>query len=766
MHLYAVSLLFTALLAVPAFPSQNPGQDPGQGIGDVQIPQEAFEDEGEFILLNFSDAPEGVSLRQFIKICQVNTARNFTIDASNQQAASELDRKKLLLYGSKRIRKTDFYSFFQTMMKINGFVCVQQGAGDLAVIVITPLNATTQSQVKANTLFVEMEDVNQFEDQPGVYITTVVPMRYAQAQNLGTNLRTALSGAGAGAGQDSFMPLQQENALLIQGFGPFVAWAVRLVQILDVEPEVPKPEFAKITLQEASAVEIAQLLQDLLEDTGGPEVRRTSTRGGDNAAVAAQQIETRILPVERDNSLVITASAENMDHIKGLLAKLDTVLEIPETNFRVYVLKNISAEDLAEDLQEFLNRTQQAEEQAARQSGAAGSQTRRLGEQRVVLVSQEETNSLLITATRTKWAELQRLLDRLDERQPQVLIETALIEVTEDFTRDIGLEFASVDPPTGSAATGFGFTSVGISTLIDTDNDNLPDTRIPPTTSTGLTAGILDGADFGLPFLIAAAQSSSNANILSIPSILVTNNRVARVESKDEIPTTQLQTTQGVGTTETFAGYEEAGITMEITPSISGRNYLRLGISLEISAFRGTFSGGTIPPARATRKLETTVYLPDGATMWIGGVIRDDLLEDETGLPWLSDIPVFGWIFGRNTKNNIKTTLYFFCTPRIMDDFQELADLSETGKARAAEVIGLDRVRRVDPSFNFEDPLDVILEDSGESGVIDLNSFSNPQFVSTGGLVPPEDVGAQPEDLQNPDYSPFENPANNSSSNN
>ncbi|KAA3607920.1 MAG: hypothetical protein DWQ01_12615 [Planctomycetota bacterium] len=757
--LFHTATLILALTA-GAWVPQEP-QDPMPG---VPVPEGAVQDEGEYIVLNFSETDEGITLRQFIKICQENTAKNFTIDTSNANLTAELDRKKLQLYGPKRIRKEDFYSFFQTMMKIHNYVCVTQGSGDLEVVVITPMNASTNQLVRANTLFVEMDQVKEFADSPGIHITTVVPLVYANAQSLGTNLRSGLSGGGSGAGQDSFMPLQNENAILIQGYGPFVAWAVRLLEILDVEPDRPQPEFAKIQLHEASAEEVAQLLQDLLEDvSGGSSTSRrpSSPRNTNEAGRALNEIETSIVPWPRDNSLIITASKENMERIKDLLAQLDSVLEVPETNFRVYLLKNISAEELSEDLQEFLNRTQQAEEQRARSAGTTGSQSS-LGEQRVVLVSQEETNSLLITATRTKWAELERLLDQLDQRQPQVLIETALIEVSEDFTRDIGLEFANVQPPSGDAQTGFGFTSVGISTLIDTDNDNLPDTRVPPTNTSGLTAGILDGADFGLPFLIAAAQESSDANILSIPSILVSNNRVARVESKDEIPTTQLQTTQGVGTTETFAGYEEAGITLEITPSISGRTYLRLGISLEISAFRGTFSGGTIPPPRATRKLTTTVYLPDGATMWIGGVIRDDLLYDETGIPWLSDIPVLGWVFGRTTKNNIKTTLFFFCTPRIMDDFEELADLTKAGKARAADIIGLDRVRQVDPEFDLENPLDVILEggeEGPEGGMLDLSTFAAPTFVSQGGFVPAEDVGATSAELmEDPAGSPFVSP--------
>lgn len=761
MLLTAVPFLLAAALAFPQRPA--PGQEPGGGedpLESVQVPEEAVQDEGDTILLNFGETETGgLTLRQFIKVCQEHTGLNFTLDTSNTAALQELDRTQVLLYGPKRIRREDFFSFFQTMMKIYKYVVVKQGEGELAVYVITKQNATTSGDIKANTLFVDMQDAELFASQPGVYITTVVKLKYADAQNLGTSLRTALAGGGAGAGQDSFMPLPSENALLVQGFGPFVAAAVRLIRLLDSKPEVPKPEFARIPLQEASAEETAQLLQDLLEeDTGrvGGAPARRGVRGDQNATVAVdERIETRIQANPRDNSLLVFASEQNLEQIKDLVAELDRPLDSIETNFRVYQLQNINAEELEQPLRDFLERTQQAEEAAAR--NAQGGGPLRQPDQRIVVVAQPETNSLLVTATRTKWQELKRLLETLDQRQPQVLIEIALIEVSEDFAREIGFEYANVSPPSGSASRGFGFTQVGLSDLVDNDGDGFADTRIPITSTTGFTGGILDGEDFGLPFLLKAAQNRNDSNILSIPSILVTNNRSARVESKDLIPTTTQTSTQGVGVTETFNDFQEAGITLNISPSISAAKYLRMDIELTVSTFKGDPASTTVPPPKAERTLVTSVYLPDGATMWVGGIIKDDRFRTKTGIPFLSDIPILGDLFGARSDSTSKTTLYFFCTPRILDDFDELADLSERSKARAADVIGLDRVRQVDPAFRPDTPLDVILDEDldgdgqVETGILDLSSFAAPVFVrAPAGELPPEDwsrVGADPRGL-------------------
>ena len=124
-----ILLSFTFLL--PAAAAQNP-QD------DIAVPLGVIQDEGDYYTLDLSEVDEGgLTLRQFVKICQINTGLNFTLDESaSANVRQKLDNKKLLLYGTKRIHKDDFYSFFQIMMKINGFVCVQQGSGDLAVVVI------------------------------------------------------------------------------------------------------------------------------------------------------------------------------------------------------------------------------------------------------------------------------------------------------------------------------------------------------------------------------------------------------------------------------------------------------------------------------------------------------------------------------------------------------------------------------------------------------------------------------------------------------
>ena len=726
--LLTVSLLSTLLWAPLAVPAAPALQDPVET--EIGVPAGVTEQDGEYIWLRFSEV-EGQQLRydQLIKLCQKLTSKNFTIDAENSAVKTRLENP-VILYGPKRIKTNEFYAFFQTLMKINGLVCVQQGSGDLSIIMITAdkiSGTAVNPTVTANTILVEPDDTKDFADQPGTYIATVVKLDFVDPGGISVALGKLL---GANA-QSTVQAFTTDNALMIQGYGPVVASTVRFVRYLDVKPETESAVFRKVALQEASAEEMAELLTEIVDElaasSDGAQRNVSSRTRNNNQSVSQDPIETRILASTRDNSLIITASQENLDRILDLIAELDTRVDVPESNLHLYVLQHIPVQDLDEPLQDFLQRADAAE-QEAQQSGGSSINTR---EQDIVVEMQETTNSLLVSATRTKWAELKLLLDRLDQPQPQVLIETALIEISESFGRDIGFEWANSEVPADGVLRGSVTTNTG---LTSPDGEGA---RTVDIFQSGITAGILEGqgnGEFAIPFLLRAAQNSQDANVLSKPSVLVSNNKGAEVKSTDEVYYS-VQTSNNVSVGQSFEP-AVAGITLGITPSISSSNFLRLSISLEVSNFSGDASPAGGPPPIATRTIETEVLVPDGATMWIGGIVRDDKLSSRVGIPFLSDIPILGVLFGQDSNSSSKTTLFFFCTPRIINEFAELQAESEAAKAFAAETIGLDRLRQVDPSYGRETPADVIL--NGEDRrMLEPGSFGGPTLVSPGGEQDP-----------------------------
>jgi general secretion pathway protein D len=357
----------------------------------------------------------------------------------------------------------------------------------------------------------------------------------------------------------------------------------------------------------------------------------------------------------------------------------------------------------------------------------------------VVVVPEKISNSLIIAANKTRYAEVVELIRSLDRRQDQVLIETALVELSSNDFIDIGVELGLANLPGADETGGFGVTSFGLSTLEDLDDDGVFDSRVP-IQADGITAGIIDGDDFSLPFLLRLLRQRTNANVLSVPSILVNNNGEAEITIKDEVPFTQVTAFGGGGgqTQENFQGYQEAGITLNISPSISASRYLRLGVELEVSNFVGD-QIGNVPPPRVTRTLKTTVNVPDGDTMVIGGVITSNQSQTRRSTPWLGDLPVIGALFRRDADTEDRRTLYFFVTPHILSDkdFADLAEFSYGIKMKAADVIGSDKLRMVDPDFS-----------TGADGD-ELQAFDIPLYRPTrGGEASMQEIGLTPDERE------------------
>lgn len=717
-----IATVLALFLALPtAASSQN--QDP--------IPP--IQDAGDEFILTFSDGSgdEAMSLARFVKACEQVTNINFSY---TDETAGLLENQKIRLLGSKRVPKEDFYSFFQIMMIINDFVCTEVGPDPLAVVVIDSLRTQARNTVRGDAVLVDPEDLDEYASQPATLITTVINLPNTDVRQLSNSMRTMITDANT----QQMLPAGNTNAMVLTGFGSNIAALARMLLIVDeaskIEPVLP--EFEVIPIEYASAEDISATLEELLDASRRARQGRAQQQQqaqGATGAIARTQTEAKIMVDPRTNSLLVMAMPEEMPNIKELVARLDVDIIERERSYHIYNLENVSAEEMADTLNDFLQDASRLEDsqggaQAQARQGGGGSSRN----QEFVVVADVETNSLLIAANRTRYQELLSLVQRLDQRQDQVLIETALIELTSNDLLDLGVELGMAN--VGSDGDGgFGVTSFGLSTIDLSDPGN--PVRVPNQMA-GVTAGILSGDDFNLPILISALEERRNSNVLNVPSVLVNNNGSAHVTTTNEQPTTTvtLGTGGSAATQENFNEYVEAGITMQISPSISASKYLRLNIFLEVSNFVGAVQG-SIPPPRTTRTIETTVNVPDGDTMVIGGIIVDNRSETRAQTPLLGDLPLIGRLFGRDTDQLDRTALYFFVTPHILKDteFADLAELSYRKKLEAADTIGTDRIRVIDPDF-------------GESrGPVDMSGFNVPLYTSPErGEVDQQEVGLDP----------------------
>ncbi len=724
------------LLAAPAALAAAPVQQD-------QEPVPVIQDLGHSWVLNFDESPPGpgnqeggMTLEQFVKLCQENTGINFTYD---KDTANLLRSTTITMFGTKEVRKEDFYSFFQILMIINKFVCTKVGPDHLAVVVVRSLESGARNNLRSEAEFIDPGELEDFADQPATMITTMVTLPNTDVRTLSNSMRAMVTDPNT----MQVIPVGNSNSLIITGFGSSVVALVRMLELVDEASaaEAPElPEFEVIPLEFAAAEEIADTISELLEfsvTSVQNAQRQQQAAQGVTGAIAAGTTETKVMVYERTNALLVMAMPDDMPRIKDLIARLDIDVIERERLYHFYNLENADAEELAEVLEEFLDDSESVQGSApggaGRAQGGGGTSSRSSNE--VVVVPDPATNSLLIAANRTRYEDVLDLITVLDKRQDQVLIETALIELSGSDFLDIGVELGGADIPGVDETGGFGVTDFDLSQVQDTTGDGIPDLRVP-NQLTGITAGILDGDNFSIPVLLRFVQEKRDTNVLNIPSVLVNNNGSAVVSTLDEQPTTTITATGGVGgqTQENFNGYEEAGITLQISPTISASRYLRLQIALEVSNFQGSFTG-PIPPPKTTRTIETVVNVPDGDTMVIGGIIVDNKTKESDRVPWLADIPLLGWLFRRDRDTKDRTSLYFFVTPHIMRDqeFADLAEYSYAKKLEAADIIGAGRVRMIDDRFGRP-----------EDG-LDLSGFDVPLYQPpTRGEVDQSEIGKDP----------------------
>ncbi|MEL6429563.1 MAG: secretin N-terminal domain-containing protein [Planctomycetota bacterium] len=710
---------------------------PAAAQGDEQEIPPIQEVDGTYVL-NFaqSEGDEGMSLYQFVQACQQVTGRAFTWSPETE---SLLKNNQVHLIGSKSIAKARFYQFFQVMMIISNFVCTEVGEDDIAVIKIDSLEGGDRGKLRSGAVYVDESELAKYADQPATLIATVVTLPNTDVRQVSNNMRTLITDANT----QQMLPAGGSNSMVLVGFGSSVVAMAEMLRIVDEASklETPTPVFDMVRLEYALADDIQPIIEELLEaDT---QTRQQQIQQQQAAGLNRTASEASISVDPRLNALLITALPDQMPRIKELIARLDVDIVERERTYHIYALENVSSEDLAETLNDFLDDAVQLDTTGSQGTGRGGNAPQRSNNnnREFVVVADPETNSLLVAANRSRYQELRALIEQLDRRQDQVLIETALVELSGRDFLDIGVELGFADIPGTDQTGGAGVTSFGLSSLTDTDGDGIFDLR-QPNVAQGVTAAIIDGGDFSIPALLALLETKDNSNVLNVPSVLVNNNSRATVSTLDEQPTTQITATGGgVGagqTQENFAEYVEAGITMQISPSISASRYLRLEVYLEVSTFIGSVQNLTIPPPRVTRTIETQINVPDGATMVIGGIVVDNESEQVDQVPLLGDIPLLGLLFKREQVSRNRTVLYFFVTPHILQDkdFADLAEISFQKKLEMTRTIGIDRLRRIDPDFG-------IAED--EQSSISLEGFDLPLYKTpVTGEVDGSEVGLTP----------------------
>lgn len=395
--------------------------------------------------------------------------------------------------------------------------------------------------------------------------------------------------------------------------------------------------------------------------------------------------------------LAATTTAEIHEQVKALIDTMDAPVPEAQSPIRFYKLQNASAIGVAETLSgiggesglgavtiDGINALSQPgyDPSAPPLGGSPGDGGTdspgggALPEAKVL--AYEPMNTVIVIAPPSLQPIYEKLIKKLDERRPQVLIEATVValDTTDDFS--LGVEFSRPDSVDGG--TLLNFSQFGLSTADPTTG------ALTLNPGVGFNGALLN-ADIA-EVVIQALQKDVRSSVLTRPSVLVNDNAEGELQSLDSEPFESVNANTQVATT-SYGGDLEAGTNIVVKPSISDGDFLKLDYSIKISSFVGertlTSTGGTLPPARTENNIKSSVTIPDGHTIVVGGLTREIDSETVQRIPLLGSIPIIEYAFSQRSTSKRQITVFIFLRPVILrdDKFEDLKILSGSAAGRA-----------------------------------------------------------------------------------
>lgn len=617
--------------------------------------QELVQEPEQGISLDFKD----VELEDLIKTVSELTGRNFVYD--------EKVRGKVTIISPDSMTKDEAYQLFLTVLNVKGFTLVKSGS----VNKIVPLQEAKQSNLPVS------ESVRGEN-----FVTRLIRLDYADAQVLSATVLMPLIPK-----TSNLTVYEPTNTLILTDSATNIERLVSIIKKLDLPSGLDRLEVFQ--LEQASAEELAQIANSLLNLQSNPQPRRRRTKTTNQNG--------QVLAYPRTNTLLAIASDEELALIRKLITTLDTPAAKDRSNINVYYLKNADSETLAKTLNEIMTGSKRT---------AATNKAQAQPEGPVVITADKPTNSLLISAGPEQLTEIKQVIEQLDIRRNQVYVEALILELSMDATRDIGLSLqgaGEVDGQgivlgTGNLNTG----SVNMGSLSTTTDSSYP--SVLSQTIKGLMIGGLfnpvtttlsDGSTITVPALsamIQLSQTSDDINILSAPRLLTSDNEEAEIIVGSNVPiiTNRLTDTGGSNGLATSVAIErkDVALTLRFTPQVTEDNLVRLNIFQEITDIAGVQIGTVdeVGPTFTKRQLRNTVLAENGKTVVLGGLIGTNIQKTESRVPLLGSIPLLGRLFRSEGTSTKKTNLLVFITPRVIHNAAEMARITRREQIAAQKL--------------------------------------------------------------------------------
>lgn len=576
-----------------------------------------------------------VDVRSFVKIIGEITGRRFIVDEGVKGQITVL---------APRVPAAEAYPLFVRILESVGCAVIEEG--NLNRIVMMPARSVVSAPVIGENGVIEGSGV----------ITRVMRLKNTNVADLRKILDT-LTGREKGG---SAVILEASNHIIITDTAANVRRFEQIVAEIDKAGVGTVSEV--VFLKNADAAEFVRQYNQAI----GP---RPMIRDG---VAAPRGNELVMISTPQSNSLILIGPATEIAEVKKLLAQVDVETSSGRGNLHAIFLQYIGAEEAAKSLNALLERS-------------LGKESPKAGERRKLSVeASTANNALLVDASPLDFELLKSLVTELDKLQDQVLIEVVIAEVSADDSLDVGVEMTALSSPTevgDSVIQG----STRLSDSSSSINDVIQNGIFPRGIMLGVARGTRVDASgnlvSGYPGLINlnALQANGKVKILSSVPLVSQNNKEASVSVVNNIPILKSTIQGGSGTSRDVIqniDRMDVGIKLKLTPRINPSNEVCMILNPSIEAIIDSGASGTqFAPTISKREVSTTVTVPDGQTIVISGLIREDRTSVVRKIPILGSIPLVGFLFRRTVEAKNRTNLIIFVTPHVM---------STEGKARAA----------------------------------------------------------------------------------
>jgi len=612
----------------------------------------------EPVTLNFSNAEIEAVARTMASI----TGFNVVVDPRVKGT--------LTLVTEKPVSRSVAMNQFLAVLRLQGFTMVESAG---LYKVVPEADAKLQSgavSVIESSASAGVASANQITTQ-------IFRLNFESANSLLTILRPLISP------NNTINVNPGNNSLVITDYADNLR---RLAQIIAAMDVANATDVEILTLKHAIATDLAPLVLRMLESSSG------SAPGQADAS-----FKTTLIAEPRSNTLILrAANAARAALVKSLVSKLDQPLGGTANgaagNIYVVYLKNADATKLAATLRAAMSGQAQSATPAAGTPVTAGAAALSVtGGQVQADVS---TNSLIITAPEPQYRQLRAVIDRLDGRRAQVLVESLIVEVNTDKAAEFGIQWQGAVGSSGSSNIGLLGTNFTSNNIITLATQAASGTVAP---GIGANMGLVHKTNgvYVLGFLANFLETSNSGNVLSTPNLLTLDNEEAKIVIGENVPfvTGSYTSNNTSGSTVnpfTTVERKDVGLTLKVKPQINENGTVKLVIYQETSAVKAGTEKDANGPTTTKRTIESSVLVEDGSIVVLGGLLQDKYSGNQERVPGLADVPFFGNLFKSESRSRNKTNLMVFLRPMVVRDAQATDRLSmdryELMRAGAKEI--------------------------------------------------------------------------------